>query len=253
MVIDGVANTALHQLQEVVAIVAAQLNETSYTLSADDLELLQDDTNTFSEHLPDNIGPAVSRQLCENYQLLLKIESPVDGSSKQNGLKAGSALSQKLASRSSHLRHQQQHEIPSALLCLTDTLAEVLAAHTSLLEATIQVLERTKHGSLARGTKAHAEHLATVATGMERKIAIMRLQSLERTYTPEVQVAVGNYSRHLQDTKVRLDERERTSLQQLKEYEEQGEGMKEIAKRFGGILKECENVKAEIKRLGGEV
>ena len=86
---------------------------------------------------------------------------------------------------------------------------------------------------------------------MEKKVAIMRLQSLERVYTPGVQDALRNYSRHLEDTRVRLGERERASLQQLERYGAEGEAMKEIARRFGGVLKECDNVRAEIESLGG--
>jgi diphthamide biosynthesis protein 3 len=50
------------------------------------------------------------------------------------------------------------------------TVAAVLAARAELMERTIVLLERTKHGALARASKARAEHLATVAEGVERKI-----------------------------------------------------------------------------------
>lgn len=50
------------------------------------------------------------------------------------------------------------------------TAAAVLAARTLVLERTVVVLERVKHGALARATKAKAEHLATVAQGVEGKI-----------------------------------------------------------------------------------
>lgn len=39
-----------------------------------------------------------------------------------------------------------------------------------MLERTVVILERVKHGALARATKAKAEHLATVAQGLEGKI-----------------------------------------------------------------------------------
>ena len=48
--------------------------------------------------------------------------------------------------------------------------AEVLAARAQVLERTVVLLERAKHGALARATKAKAEHLATVAQGVEGKL-----------------------------------------------------------------------------------
>lgn len=53
---------------------------------------------------------------------------------------------------------------------LAATAAAVLAARTLVLERTVVILERVKHGALARATKAKAEHLATVAQGVEGKI-----------------------------------------------------------------------------------
>lgn len=50
------------------------------------------------------------------------------------------------------------------------TAAKVLAARTQILERTVVLLERVKHGTLARATKAKAEHLATVAEGVEGKL-----------------------------------------------------------------------------------
>lgn len=50
------------------------------------------------------------------------------------------------------------------------TAAEVLAARAALIEQVVILLERAKHGALARAAKAQADHLATVAEGMEGKV-----------------------------------------------------------------------------------
>lgn len=50
------------------------------------------------------------------------------------------------------------------------TAATLLATHALVLERTIVIMERVKHGALARLTKAKAEHLATVAQGVEGKL-----------------------------------------------------------------------------------
>lgn len=48
--------------------------------------------------------------------------------------------------------------------------AEVLAMRAQVMERTVVLLERAKHGALARTAKAKAEHLATVAQGVEGKL-----------------------------------------------------------------------------------
>lgn len=50
------------------------------------------------------------------------------------------------------------------------TAAAVLAARAQVLERTVVLLERAKHGALARATKAKAEHLASVAQAVEGKL-----------------------------------------------------------------------------------
>ena len=49
------------------------------------------------------------------------------------------------------------------------TAAGVLAARAKVIERTVVLLERTKHGVLSRATKAQADHLAIVAEGMNGK------------------------------------------------------------------------------------
>lgn len=53
---------------------------------------------------------------------------------------------------------------------MTVTAAAVLAAHAEVMERVIHILERTKHGVLARGVKARAEHVAVVLEGVEGKV-----------------------------------------------------------------------------------
>lgn len=66
------------------------------------------------------------------------------------------------------LSHARQNLLDSrerimALAC------EVLDAHTACLDIGIRTLEQTIHGSVARGTRAKAEHLSTVAEGVSGK------------------------------------------------------------------------------------
>lgn len=79
-------------------------------------------------------------------------------------------LSSQLRDRVSSLRRVQLSELPAARRQMAATAAELLATHALVLERTIVILERVKHGALARVTKAKAEHLATVAQGVEGKL-----------------------------------------------------------------------------------
>jgi diphthamide biosynthesis protein 3 len=53
---------------------------------------------------------------------------------------------------------------------VTELSDQTHAAYRELFEASVRVLEQTLHGSVARGVKAKAEHLAAVAKGMELKL-----------------------------------------------------------------------------------
>lgn len=79
-------------------------------------------------------------------------------------------LSTQLADRLCRLRNLQLAELPAARRRMAMTAAEVLAARAALIEQVVILLERAKHGALARAAKAQADHLATVAEGMEGKI-----------------------------------------------------------------------------------
>ena len=69
-----------------------------------------------------------------------------------------------------NLRRVQLSELPAARREMATTAATLLAVQTLVLERTVVILERAKHGALARATKAKAEHLATVSQGIEGKL-----------------------------------------------------------------------------------
>lgn len=79
-------------------------------------------------------------------------------------------LASQLKERVQTLRRVQLSELPAARRQMAATAAAVLAVKTLLLERTVVILERVKYGTLARATKAKAEHLATVAQGLEGKL-----------------------------------------------------------------------------------
>jgi len=93
---------------------------------------------------------------------------PVDKSHSRT--RGSSTLSLQLSDRMRHLRAVQTNGLPASRRQMAVTAATVLAARAELMERTVVLLERTKHGALARESKAKAEHLATVAEGIEKKV-----------------------------------------------------------------------------------
>lgn len=84
-------------------------------------------------------------------------------------------LASQLRDRVQALHRTQLSSLPVARRQMAATAAAVLAVRTLVLERSVVILERVKHGALARATKAKAEHLATVAQGVEGKIECVQI------------------------------------------------------------------------------
>ncbi|KAL4752851.1 hypothetical protein BDW72DRAFT_211196 [Aspergillus terricola var. indicus] len=168
-------------------------------------------------------------------------------------------LAPQLSERLQNLRYLQLSELAGARTRMAATAAEVLAMREAVLERTVTLLERTKHGAMARAMRAKAEHLAAVAHGVEGKLRVMRLDALAAIHTPEVNAALFHYCQHLRDTRGRLEERKRLALNELKAYEDvdsstnRGPAKLEpivgIARQSGLLIRQIEDVKSEIQRL----
>lgn len=199
-------------------------------------------------------------------------------------------VSNVLRDRVRALRQIQLFELPTARRQMAATAADVLATRTLVLERTVTTLERVKHGALARATKAKAEHLATVAQGVEGKLEyvlsyfvlrisekavgsaakskstfdrVTKLEIAASIYTPETLAALTRYGDHLRKTRDQLEERRTMAIEELRDYgdvevsdgsgtQSAGDGgtLAEIARRYGALAQEVETVKMEIARLG---
>ncbi|RJE21544.1 hypothetical protein PHISCL_06116 [Aspergillus sclerotialis] len=181
-------------------------------------------------------------------------------------LNATPLLSKELGDRVKKLREIQLVELPAARREMAITAAAVLALRGQILEKTVELLERAKHGALARATKAKAEHLSAVARGVDRKLNVTKLTIHNEIHTPEAIAALGNYRKHLQDIQEKLKQREVRAIEELKNYDayypgadadskqkgntEIGSGeLFEIARRYGQLMIEVDAVKGEIGRL----
>lgn len=79
-------------------------------------------------------------------------------------------VSSQVSARMAALRALQLAELPAARRKMAATAAAVFAVRGEIMERTVELLERTKHGALARASKSKAEHLATVAEAVEGKV-----------------------------------------------------------------------------------
>lgn len=107
---------------------------------------------------------------------------------------------------------------------------------------------------MSRATRAKAEHLATVARGMELKLAI--ITHAANPANPEsvaadadLRKAMDAYAAHLRTASSDLATQQSAAEVKLKDYEGAGTGMKEIARRYAELMAEMEEVKEEIARL----
>ncbi|KAH3084061.1 hypothetical protein KXW28_001607 [Aspergillus fumigatus] len=181
--------------------------------------------------------------------------------------KSQAPLASQLRERLQKLRQIQLAQIPAARARMAITAAKVLETRAEILKHTVVLLERVKHGALSRATKSKAEHLALVAQGVEAKLRIIKLDTAAILYTPEVVTALDRYRQHLRETRERLEEKQGKLLEELKGYESmdstethelsarsskehfESGPMREIARRYGSLVKEIEAVKLEIQRI----
>ncbi|KAI9777096.1 MAG: hypothetical protein M1839_009052 [Geoglossum umbratile] len=241
----GIGSELPEELLEVVDMVAAML---SAGLRGEERELLEDDVEYFLNHLRP-IGSVLSAYLYNSAIQLVKIVYP-----EESNPKTLRTLIPTLPTHISTLRQtllSQQDSLSTNHLSLTATSCTVLSTHRNLLETIIRTLEQTKHGSVARGARAHAEHLSIVAESMDAKLKILEHEALREIYPPAVQSALKNYEEHLRDMRRRLKERERKAEEEVGRYEGKGVDMKVLVARYGGLLREIEATRGDIRRLGG--
>ena len=133
-------------------------------------------------------------------------------------------------------------------LKLTHEATKLLALYHHIIETSIRILEQTIHGSVARGTKAKADYLATVAEGMSKKLGVHYGQLMAQVYSPDMQAVLSSKRDELEASNKTVKRKVREAEEKLDEYKGVG-GMEGVAKEYAEILKESERVTAEIVRL----
>ena len=161
---------------------------------------------------------------------------------------------------------QNSQELPTSISGLKDSIAtartksaesrlalghEITALHSvyrQILESSIRILEQTIHGSVARGTKAKADYLATVAEGMSKKLELQLGQLVAQLYSEDVQDALRSRSGRLAKETSALKAKVRAAEGKMEEYR-RASGMRGMAAEYADIVRETERVREEIERL----
>lgn len=102
--------------------------------------------------------------------LLSRIATAAETNGASNG--ASPNISRLPAQGAAFQESIQNHTMSIAMTRtrVTELSDQTHAAYRELFEASVRVIEQTMQGSVARGVKAKAEHLAVVAKGMELKL-----------------------------------------------------------------------------------
>ncbi|KAI5307349.1 hypothetical protein KEM56_006576 [Ascosphaera pollenicola] len=102
-----------------------------------------------------------------------------------------------ISKQQAQLRNLQQFSVPNANRKLTSTTVALVAAHAELLESSLLLLSRGKHGTLARAQKARAELLKTEAAEVDVQAQLKHAEMLAKMYTSDVRAALDRYHKHL--------------------------------------------------------
>ncbi len=135
-----------------------------------------------------------------------------------------------------------------ARLTLTQEATNLHAVYREVIQVSIRILEQTIHGSVARGTKAKADYLATVAEGMSKKLGVQHGQVMSQLYSPDFQAVLQSKRDKLVAETTATKRKAREAEHKLEEYHKSG-GIEALAKEYADILKETDKVKAELERL----
>lgn len=215
-------------------------------LSSTELEILNEVIEPFNSNVK-SIGAAISASLKHLVASLASLIAAEEGREiKPSDLTQVPANSAKLLSQNV----ATAQKIAQLRTRVTDLSDQINSTHREILEASVRILEQTLHGSVARGMRAKAEHLAVVAKGLDLKIRILDAGDPLRS-NGELRAALDAYGEHLGDLRRKLEGRVRELEGEMQGYESEG-GLKEIGKRFADVLGKCEDVKREIARLEGE-
>ncbi|ORY18741.1 hypothetical protein BCR34DRAFT_621267 [Clohesyomyces aquaticus] len=224
------------ELHAVTELITAQLRN---QISASDRSILSGDASFFLSNIS-SFSDAISSQLELITSHLCTIASPLRPIEPES-----------LPAKARELTQTANHDLPAELgaarVDLANTAFRVLDLHRRVLEVSIQILEQTMHGALARSAKARAELLGS-------KAAVLGLQARIHTLThpppPEFLTALRNFKTQQKVTEKELKDREGLARKALELYDKAGDkAMRDAARRAEYLRTEIEKTKEDIARL----
>jgi hypothetical protein len=224
------------ELHSIIDLVTAQLHG---HIPFSDREILSGDIDSFLSNIS-SIANALSVQLSVVTEYLCKIADPV----------RPPAISE-LNTRANSLQDQAMRKLPQDLqdahLHLINSASALLLTHSSLLSASIRILEQTQHGALSRHTKSSAEFLHTKATLLGLQA---RIHMLSHPPPAEFVTALKEFKKSQGSGERSLKDRESLAKSELRAYTAAGEkGMKDLAKRKAYLVEEVGRTQQEVGKL----
>jgi hypothetical protein len=153
----------------------------------------------------------------------------------------------------------KKSELEKRRTALVGKTVTLLSIYHLAITLVIRTLEQTKHGSMSRYAKAKAEYLSANARQVDVEIREKGFRGEKMVYTSEVVAALRTYMQNLKDGQERLGEKERGARRELWGYgigrDDGGDKekvMKEIARVYGELLRECREVGRDVERLKGQ-
>lgn len=131
---------------------------------------------------------------------------------------------------------------------LAGTLTQLLKTNAQLMQTAIRILEQVVHGSVGRHTRARAEHLATVAQGLEKRLLVARKTVAGQVYDERAEEQLRGKKGELEARSAGLRRRLRDREQWLERLEGVA-GLKEAVEEMERMKDEISRVKEEVGRL----
>lgn len=197
-------------------------------------------SNIVTQNNSKPIATALAKQLQEDARTLSEIYAPDDPPDVSDLPTIVAALQDDIIAESSQLARTR--------LALAHSISALHDLYREVIAASIQTLEQSLHGAVARGTRARAEYLAVVAEGMSKKLGVQHAQLMQQVYSPEIQEVLKAKAAAVGEEIVAVRQKVRRAEEELAEYT-RVLGMEGMVKEYGEILRETERVEAEIARL----
>jgi ribosome-binding protein aMBF1 (putative translation factor) len=243
------------ELTELILLLTAITSTPNLSRADTELIMSSDLYSTLPDHLP-TIAALISSHLTSQASHLVRILKPTANASFLH--RSIPTLPNELTilqTRIEVLRTQRAADI-AALTALTVQLSKL---YTDCAEACIRLLEGTKHGAAARNAVAHVHYLNLSAQAASSEASSKAQKAGELVYPPDSREALRTYAEHLRDARARAGMRKKDAEAELARYgvgrAEKGDGpgkekvMREMARVYGEMLREIEEIERDMKRL----